>query len=189
MKMQLPLNPCLSLVLLFILSACSNMPTVIRDFTAVDIPYQLANQNVDSYLDTPVRWGGTVIEVENETDSSSVQILYYPLDRNGFPQTSYNGEGRFVVRTRNFLDPAILIKNSKVTVTGTLTGGIERTVGSKLIRVPLITSQAIYLWPKGYGINQAYGLGRYPYSYHPYPYFGYHPFFLRGYYGRGWYYW
>jgi len=183
-EMSLPVSPYLSLFLLLILSACSSTPSVIRDFSAVDIPYQLANQNTDSYQNTPIRWGGTVIEVENEADSSLMQVLYYPLDRDGFPQTSQTGEGRFAVKTSDFLDPAILKKDSKVTVTGKLTGKIERMVGNKLIRIPLITSEAIYLWPKNHDVDRTYGYGRYPYGY-----FGYHPFFFRGYYGRGWYYW
>lgn len=188
-KLQLPLNPSLSLILLLMLSACGSMPPVIRDFSVVDMPYQLANQDTNSYLGTPIRWGGTVIEVENEADSSLVQILYYPLDRNGFPQTNHTGEGRFAIRTSDFLDPAILTKNSKVTVIGTLTGGIERTIGNKLIRIPLITSEAIYLWPKDYDANWTYGHSRYPYGYYSYPYFGYSPPFLRGHPGRDWYYW
>ena len=184
MKIQLLLNPYSSLALLLFLGACGSMPPVIRDFSAVDMPYQLVSQNTDSYQGTPIRWGGTVIEVENETDSSLVQILYYPLDRDGFPQTNHTGEGRFAVRTSDFLDPAILIRNSKVTVIGTLSGGIERLVGNKLIRIPLISSEAIYLWPKDYGSTRTYG---YPYGYYPYPYSGYNPFFLRGYYRQGWY--
>lgn len=185
MKIQLSLNRHLPLVLLFFLSACSSMPSAIRDFSAVDMPYQLVSQNVDSYQGTPIRWGGTVIDIENEKDSSLVQILYYPLDRSGFPQTSQAGEGRFAVITSDFLDPAILTRNSKVTVIGTLSGGIERTVGNKLIRIPLVTSDAIYLWPKDYDANRRYGYGRYPYGYYPYSHFGYNPFFFRGRFGSG----
>ncbi|MDT8364066.1 MAG: Slp family lipoprotein [Nitrosomonas sp.] len=188
MKIRLPLNPYSSLALLVFLGACGSMPPAIRDFSAIDMPYQLASQNTDSYQGTPIRWGGTVIEVENETDSSLVQILYYPLDRNGFPQTNQPSEGRFAVRTSDFLDPAILAKNSKVTVIGTLAGGAERTIGNKLIHIPLILSEGIYLWPKDYDVNRTYRYGRYPYNYYPYPYFGYHPFFSRGgYYGPRWY--
>ncbi len=187
MKVQLPFNRCSPLVLLIFLSACSSMPSVIRDFPVTDMPYQLVSQNVDNYQDTPVRWGGTVIDVENDKDSSLIQILYYPLDHSGFPKVRQTGEGRFAVRTSDFLDPAILTRNSKVTVIGTLSGGIERTVGNKLIRIPLITSKAIYLWPKDYGVNRMYGYSHYPYGYYPYPYFGYNPFFFRSHFGPGWY--
>lgn len=187
-KISSPCSQYFSFALLFLLGACSSMPPVIRDFPAVDIPYQLVSQNTDSYQGTPVRWGGTVIEVENEADSSLVQVLYYPLDRHGYPRTSQTGEGRFAVKTNEFLDPAILTKDSEITVVGTLAEGIERTVGNKLIRIPLVVSESIYLWPKNYNANRTYRYGPYPYGYY-YPYFGYGPFFLRGYYGPGWFYW
>jgi len=126
------------------------MPPDIKNFSATDIPYQLIAQNTDAYKDTPIRWGGTVIEIENETDSSLMQVLFYPLNRHGYPQTNQPGEGRFAVRTSEFLDPAIFIKGTEVTVTGSVKENIERTVGNKTIQIPLITAQAIHLWPLSY---------------------------------------
>lgn len=164
----------------FLLSACTSMPPEIRNFPAVNTPYHLINQNVDSYKDASVRWGGTVIEVENEANSSLIQILFYPLDRNGYPQTDKSGEGRFAVETSEFLDPAIFTKGTEVTVTGSVKGNVERTVGNKTIHIPLITAKAIHLWPQAYREDNMYWNSRYRYG--PYPgYYGY-PSFYNGYY-------
>lgn len=172
------------------LAACTSMPPAIKDFPAIDIPYQLVSQDIDAYKDTPLRWGGTVIDVENETDSSLVQVLFYPLDRNGYPQISQTSDGRFAVETSEFVDPAIFTEDAEITVTGTLKGEIERMVGNKIIRIPLVSAATIYLWPKDYRGRRYAGDQRYRYP-PSYPYFGYygHPFFYRGFYGPYGYWW
>ena len=165
---------------LLFLGACTNMPPDIRNFSAVNIPYQSVNQNAEAYKGTPVRWGGTVIAVENETDSSLIQVLFYPLSRSGYPDTDQSGEGRFAAEVSEFLDPAIYTKGTAVTVTGVIKGDIERTVGNKTIRIPLISAKTIHLWPQNYREDSAYWNSRYRYG--PYPgYYGY-PFFYDGYY-------
>lgn len=167
---------------LFFLGACTSMPPDIRSFPAVDTPYQQISQNADTYKDVPIRWGGTVIEVENEADSSLMQVLYYPINRQGYPQTDQSSEGRFAAETSEFLDPAIFTKGTEVTITGSVKGYIERNVGNKTIHIPLITAQAIHLWPLSYREDHLYWNSRYRYG--PYPgYYGYgYPFFYNGYY-------
>ncbi|SEI38307.1 Slp family lipoprotein [Nitrosomonas eutropha] len=178
MKPSIPFR--LLLCSLLFLGACTSMPPDIRNFAATDIPYQLINQSIDTYKNAPIRWGGTVIEVENEADSSLMQVLFYPLDRNAYPQTNKLGEGRFAVETSEFLDPAIFVKGAEVTITGSVKGSIERTVGNKTIHIPLITAKAIHLWSQAYREDNMYWNSRYRYG--PYPgYYGY-PSFYNGYY-------
>ncbi len=175
--MKTHITPLLLLCTLLLVGACTSMPPEIRNFSAVDIPYQPVSQNTETYKDAPVRWGGTVIEVENETDFSLMQVLFYPLDRNGYPETKKLGEGRFAVEIDKFLDPAIYTKGVEVTVIGTVKGNIERTIGNKTIRIPLITAKAIHLWPRSYREDNLYRYGPY------HGYYGYgHPFFYNGYY-------
>ena len=133
-----------------LLGACTNMPQAMRDAHVVDIPYALASQNIDRNKDVPVRWGGVIIDVENEENFSLVQVLFYPLNYSAHPRLDKPNEGRFVIKSAKFLDPMIYAKGREITVVGTLNGDIERTVGKKVIRVPLLTSTAIYLWPKHY---------------------------------------
>ncbi|MEE8221985.1 MAG: hypothetical protein V3R18_00370, partial [Nitrosomonadaceae bacterium] len=59
---------------------------------------------------------------------------------------------------------------------GTLNGSVERTVGKRIIRVPLILSIDTHLWPKYYH-NDYYGYG----GYGGFGGYGYGPYF--GYYG------
>ncbi len=183
------MKSCLLLSSLFFLGACTGMPSAIKDFPAVNISYQLVSQNPETYRDTPIRWGGTIIAVENETDSSLIQVLYYPLGSNGHPQTDKLGEGRFAVEKNKFLDPAIFTKDTEITVTGIIKGSIERTIGNKILQFPLVSAETIYFWPRNYQENRLYRGGRYHYMPSPYPgYYGY-PFFFEGFYDPYRYWW
>ena len=76
---------CLYLFCLF-LGACTNMPKAIQHMNVVDITYSEASQNIERHKNVPVRWGGIVIDVENEEDFSLIQVLSYPLNFSGRPQ-------------------------------------------------------------------------------------------------------
>jgi len=183
MKQQL-LSICILL-----LSACSNLPPAIEDAPLYDISYSQATRNIAQYKAAPVRWGGVVIDVENEQNYSLVQVLYYPLKSYGRPQLDKANEGRFLIKSAEFLDPAVYTKDTEITVAGTLNGDVERKVGNKTLRLPLISSTVIYLWPVyvpgnyyGYG---GYGYGGFGYGYPYYGYYGY-PYYWGGYFGPYW---
>lgn len=170
------------LLLSLLLGACAGLPPAIRDVAIVDVSYRQAGRDINNYKDVSVRWGGVIIDVENEEHSSLVQVLFYPLDYSGRPQLNKSSEGRFVVKSPEFLDPAVYTKDKEITVAGVIKGDIERTVGKKIIRVPLLSATAIHLWPIYY---EHYGYR----GYGPYPYFGYpgYPFYPGGYYWGGYY--
>jgi outer membrane lipoprotein len=144
-----------------LLNACSNLPKAIKDPPINDISYTQAAQNINQYKNAPVRWGGTIVEVENEQNFTLVQVLYYPLDSDGEPQIDKSHGGRFVFKSPEFLDPAVYTANAKITVAGTLTGDIEHMIGKKVLRVPLISATTIYLWPvyDYYSYNDGIGYG------------------------------
>lgn len=174
MKLRLLFLSCL------LLGACTSLPQTMKDAHVADISYSQVTQNIDSYKDVPVRWGGVIIDVENEESFSLIQVLFYPLSYSGRPQSDELHGGRFVIKSTEFLDPVVYAKNKEITIVGTLNGEIERTVGKKIIQVPLIQSSDIHLWPER---QNNYGYGGYgPYYYGSYG----HPFFFRG--GGGRYY-
>jgi len=171
MKLYL-LLPCL------LLSACAGLPSAVRDAPAVDVSYNQVSRDINNYKDVSVRWGGVIIDVENEEHSSLMQVLFYPLDFSGRPQLNKPGEGRFVIKSPEFLDPAVYSKDKEITVAGVIEGDIERTVGKRTIQVPLLSATAIYLWPTYYDYYDYRGYGPSPYFGYP----GYYPFYWGGYY-------
>jgi outer membrane lipoprotein len=166
----------LLLLLSILISACSSMPTVLKNAPAVDVNLGEVLGNANRYRGTPVRWGGTIIEVENEADVTEIQVLYYPLDKSGRPRLDKKTQGRFIVQSPNFLDPAIYKKDSEITVTGNIKGEVERSIGKKMLALPLVEIGNIYLWPEEDYRDVYYGpyMGYYPYYYYPYSRFGYY---------------
>jgi outer membrane lipoprotein len=171
------------LIACFILTACSNLPPAIEDPPAFDLSYQQALTNLGNYKHAPVRWGGTIVEVENEPSFSAIQILLYPLGSYGRPDLDEPHQGRFVIKSPEFLDPAVYAKDTAITVAGTLEGNTERTIGKKTLRLPLIVAKQIHLWQKqDYGSYYGgYGYGGF--NYYPYGgFYGYSPYYWGGYY-------
>ena len=175
-------------ICILLLSACSNLPPAIENPPLYDISYSEATRNFAHYKDAPVRWGGVVIDVENEQNFSLVQLLYYPLNYYGRPQLDKPNEGRFLIKSPEFLDPAVYKKDTEITVAGMLKGDIERAVGNKSLRLPMISAKVIHLWPAnvpgnyyGYG-----GYGGFGYGYPYYGYYGYYPYYRGGFLGPYW---
>lgn len=170
------------LMLVLLLNACSTLPPAISDAPIYDLSYLEATQNINKFKTSPVRWGGVIVDVANEQNRSLVQILAYPLNGQGRPMTDQPYQGRFVITTPEFLDPAVYAKDTSITVAGTLIGDIERTIDKKILRLPLLTITDMHLWPD-YPINSYYGSGFYgaygPYNnFYGYPAWGYYrPFF------------
>jgi outer membrane lipoprotein len=165
------------LLICLLLNACSNLPLAIKNPPLFDFSYTQAIQKIANYKDAPVRWGGIIVDVENEQNFTLVQVLYYPLDSDGEPETDRQNEGRFLIKSLEFLDPAVYTKNTKITVAGTLTGDLERSIGKKVMRLPLISATTIYLWPVYEYSNYYDGYG---YGYNPY--YGGYPYYWGNYY-------
>lgn len=173
----------LLLTLSILLSACSSLPVALQKAPAVDVQLTDVIKNISSYRNMPVRWGGTVIEVENEEHLTNIQLLYFPLNGDGSLRLNTPNQGRFVIQSPEFLDPALYVKGSEITVAGIVSAETERIIGKKSLRLPVITIQAIYLWPRdqqsGYS---GYGYAPYYSDYYSYPYRGYgYPYRSYGY--------
>lgn len=170
------------LLLYLLLSACSTLPSAIEDAPLYDISYSQAIQNISNYKEAPVRWGGVIIDVENEQNFSLVQVLYYPLNSYGRPRLDEPNEGRFLIKSTEFLDPAVYAKDKEITVAGLLKGDMERTIGKKIMRLPLISATVIHLWPT-YDSSNYYGYGGFGYGGFGYsPFYGYNPYYWGGFY-------
>jgi len=166
------------IVLFFLLNGCSGLPKTMRSSSYSNLNLSTVKAKIPSYLNSSFRWGGTIINVTNEKDSSQIQILFYPISRYGQPQTNRKTEGRFAITSPKFLDPAIYKEGSKVTVTGSLTGEIKQKIGEKVLTLPLLSLDNIHLWPDNQQVNNR--VYRYPYPLvypYYYPYRRYNSYF------------
>ena len=89
------------------LSACSGLPSTIKDIPVEKVSVREASQNPDRYKGTSVRWSGLIIEVDTQENYTLVQVLSYPINYYDRPELTKPSDGRFVIKSSEFLDPAI----------------------------------------------------------------------------------
>jgi outer membrane lipoprotein len=107
---------------------------------------QLA-KDPDAYKGKTVLFGGAIIETINVADKSRIMILQQPLGGRDRPVAGDVSEGRFIVTTQGFLDPAIYSPGRQVTVAGRVVGKEKHPLGEIEYTYPVIEKEGLYLWP------------------------------------------
>lgn len=110
---------------------------------------ELQKQSQDLAGET-VLFGGKIINTQNREGITVLTILHLPLDSRDRPQDNDRSEGRFLVFTDRFLDPAVYTKGYLVTVVGKLVSIEKRPIGGLEYRYPKIEAQEIKLWKPDY---------------------------------------
>lgn len=160
--------------LLFSACSYSNVPLEIREGLPDNPELGSVQNDAGAYEGEQIRWGGTIISVENNESDTWIVVLAKDLGRNGRPRYVDESIGRFIVRADEFLDPDIYEQDREITVYGPIEGKVDRKIGEKPYIYPLVKSDRLYLWPE-YRSGSAYPSGYYPYYPYYYPYdFGFH---------------
>jgi len=71
-----------------------------------------------------------------------------PLDSDDRPRHGDVSDGRVIVTTQQFLDPAVYAAGRRMTVIATVTGEEERKIAELPYRYPVVAAEAIKLWPR-----------------------------------------
>lgn len=136
------------LVLLTLIGCASQIPQAIRDAPGVPVDLTQVQQEPARFKGQRVRWGGSIIAVVNNPDSTAIEVLALPLGIDGQPRAGGQGQGRFIARVAGFLDPAEYEKGRRLTLAGRITGVETRPVGDFPYAYPVVQADTHYLWPK-----------------------------------------
>jgi outer membrane lipoprotein len=131
-----------------LMGCASQVPVAIRTAPADAPDPAQVRQDPARFTGHPVRWGGTIIGVENRPDHTDIEVLAHPLDRDGEPRAGGPEQGRFIARAAGFLDPAEYARDRLLTVAGAVTGVETRPVGDYPYSYPVVRIEDRYLWPK-----------------------------------------
>jgi len=158
-------------LVILVLSGCaSQVPILIKLPPHPDPEFHQVKNNIDTFRNQYVRWGGRIISVENKEDLTWIEILASPLNRYGRPGSYTDYEGRFIARVDGFLDPEHYSKDRKLTIFGTIESEFVKRIDDHPYSYPLVSAKEHYLWPE-------YRTVRYHYPYYHgyyYPYYRYH---------------
>lgn len=97
-----------------------------------------------------VRWGGRIVAITNQEQSTLIEMLSYPLARDGLPNTLRKPTGRFVLRRDGFLEPLDHAPGRLLTVVGTVRSLTRVAVGETELVVPLVSAEQLKLWDDRY---------------------------------------
>lgn len=126
------------------------------------------------YRGTRVIVGGEILGTQPKPGQTEIELLARRLRSDDSPERSDRSPGRLLLRSPDFLDPAVYAPGRQITVIGTVAGQEERKVGELPYRYPVITVERIRLWPQAvvqYGAYYPWVGGPYGPYYDPY-YFG-----------------
>jgi len=93
-----------------------------------------------------VRWGGTIVTVQNRPQDTEVEIVARALDDYGRPRFGGESLGRFIARIDGFLDPVVYARDRDITVAGTIEGKLTRAVGDYLYDYVVVRAEQQKLW-------------------------------------------
>ncbi len=100
-----------------------------------------------AHVGKTVIWGGVILSVENTDRGTTIQVLEKPLDGKQRPQNGDDSSGRFLVKSDEFLDPAIYAPQRELTVGGRLSEEQSRPLGKMIYHYPVVSMKEIHLWP------------------------------------------
>lgn len=145
---RLRLAPIALAIALCLGGCASGVPDAIRDASTTLVEVTQVQAQPNRHLGQRVRWGGTIIAVDNEPSATKIEVLARPLGGDSAPSQGAASQGRFIARVAGFLDPAEYPKDRALTVVGIITGVETRPVGDYPYAYPVVQTESYYLWPQ-----------------------------------------
>lgn len=163
-------TPTLNTMVLFVfsslaISGCVSVPEAVDKqptslFNVADV-----QQNEANHTSSQVRWGGTIVGLSNNSDSTDILVVSRPLGKSARPLNSDRSSGRFIARVAGFVEPEVYVKGREITITGAVEGLENKLIGETEYQYPVVAVDGLHLWNK-----------REPAKY---PYHRHHPFHHR----------
>ncbi len=119
----------MAVVATLLLSGCVTVPDAIKGTSAT--PQQNLVQVMGApelYVGQEARFGGRVVNIDNQQGKTRLEIATLSLDEGARPQLGEPSKGRIYADVNGFLDP-VDFRGQLVTVVGPITGAVEGKVG------------------------------------------------------------
>lgn len=152
------LGTCL---ILLILGCASGISRQVRSQVTYSGSFAQLQTAPAEHVGEIVMLGGKIIQTRGSALGSEITVLQLPLGRRDRPQDGDRSEGRYLVRSEQFLDPSIYQKGSGLTVVGRLSDSEVRAIGGFRYVYPLVEAIEIKLWPRTRRISPSvhFGIG------------------------------
>lgn len=141
-----------------LLTGCASGPGFSGDHINTTLQPRHVSQNTlqGEAADTreTVLWGGRVIQTSPGQDTTTLEVVAFPLQRDQRPNERQDSIGRFLVRYAGYLEPEDYREDRLITVTGPIDEVREGVVGDAPYRYPVVRADQLYLWPERQAVQQ-----------------------------------
>ena len=121
--------------------------------------FHALQQAPQEHIGATVMLGGKIIEVRPMSNGTELIVLQLALNASDRPEDNDHSEGRFLVRSQQFLDPALYPAGTLITMVGQLQGSEERPIGQMPYRYPVLAPEEIKKWPQQTDIGPRFHIG------------------------------
>jgi outer membrane lipoprotein len=150
----------LFLMLALIITACGGgISQQARDQVTYTGPFAAVQKAPAKYRGAILLLGGKVIKVSTQEGVSELIVLELNLDNQDQPLDNDQSQGRFLVRSARFIDPAIFPPGTLITVVGRLQGSESRLIGEMRYPYPVIEPIETKKWSAGSAANSRFHFG------------------------------
>ena len=102
-----------------------------------------------SYIGRVAIFGGKVLQTMVDDNVTEIMLLQFPLNRKDSPVNSDQSEGRFIVRSAKFIDPALYPAGTRITMVGRLVESRALPIGKMDYQYPVFELIEIKKWSAG----------------------------------------
>jgi outer membrane lipoprotein len=120
-----------------------------REQVDKDLTPQILFKDPDAYKGSIVILGGIIISSRSAKEGTYIEVLQNPLDSRDRPKDTDMSNGRFIIFSDKYLDPAIYSKGKAVTVAGEVLGKMIRPLDDIEYPYTLIRSKEIHIVEPG----------------------------------------
>jgi outer membrane lipoprotein len=136
-------------VLIVLLTGCASaISQQAQDRVTLKLPFGDILKDPQRLKGETVLLGGKIIVTTPHDRGTELVVLQLPLEIGMRPGTKATSEGRFLVQTTEFLDPAVYSPDRLVTLVGEIRGVQTRPLGQTVYRYPELILIEMKLWPE-----------------------------------------
>lgn len=147
-------------VLITLVLGCAHVvPEEVRKTVDQSVNIKVLFKEPGTYSGKTVMLGGEILQVKNTKKGTFVEVLQRDLSTDGRPILDAPTMGRFMVLSKEFLDPEVFKKGKLLTVVGQVKGTISGTIGEVEYKYPLIEATHLYLLERRSGPSVGIGIG------------------------------
>ena len=147
-------NATIWLVLLLVSGCVTALPSLPEGESVTPLTVADA-QKTEVDQSAKLRWGGTIVSVSIQSESTVIEVVSRPLSLNGRPKHNDVSYGRFKALVNGFVEPEIFQKGRDVSFTGSVAGVEQGQVEQANYAYPLLVVDQYELW-KELKANQNY---------------------------------